>query len=64
MLCHFIAHLYDISATTDTCVSIEPALFQDISLKKKNTQKNKQTTWSAYKMQLNDKECCHSKKSG
>lgn len=61
MLCHFIAHLYDISATTDTCVSIEPALFQDISLKKK--PKNP-PTWSAYKMQLNDKECYHSKKAG
>lgn len=36
MLCHFIAHLYDISATTDTRASIEPALFPDISLKKNN----------------------------
>lgn len=62
MLCHFIAHLYDISATTDTCASIEPALFPDISFKKQKTKK--QTTWSAYKMQLNDKECYHSKKSG
>lgn len=61
MLCHFIAHLYDISATTDTCVSIEPALFQDISFKK---NPKKTPTWSAYKMQLNDKECYHSKKAG